>query len=230
MRKDTFAHVTPAILQSLGCPKPQAEKLAVPITQTMGQYGVDSAKKQAHFLGQILTESGYLRYTEEVWGPTRAQKGYDTRTDLGNTPKRDGDGYKYRGRGLIQVTGRANYARFGAHLHSHHGLRTYDLTENPSPVSEPPLNCICAGWYWASHGINDVAGRGIKLRHVKMVTEIVNGGHNHLKKRYDITTGAYPLLLMEILRQNPEKVPVFAPETAQKEIDPKHLHIAAKKP
>ena len=225
MRKATFAHITPAILESLGCPEPRAERFAIPITQTMGQYGINGADKQAHFLGQILTESGYLRYTEEVWGPTEAQEGYDTRTDLGNTPEKDGDGYKYRGRGLIQVTGRSNYARFGAHLRSHHGLTRYDLVEDPSPVAEAPLNCICAGWYWDSHNINEVAGSGVKLRHVRRITEIINGGHNHLRKRYDTTIEAYPLLLEQLSRQSMEKVPVFSPESAETEIDPDHLHI-----
>ena len=225
MRKATFAHVTPAILEALGCPESRAQKFAVPISQTMGQYGIHTPTKEAHFLGQILTESGLLRYTEEVWGPTSAQERYDTRTDLGNTPEKDGDGHKYRGRGLIQVTGKANYARFGAHLRSHHGLTRYDLVEDPSPVAEEPLNCICAGWYWGSRGLNEVADAGVTDEACRRVTEVVNGGHNHLDMRTNLAKQAHPLLVRQLRRQNMDKVPVFSPESAETEIDPDHLHI-----
>jgi len=141
MRKALFVPVTPSILVDIGVREDRAKHFATPLTQTMGQYGISGPDEQAHFIGQILVESAMLRYTKEVWGPTEAQRGYDTRTDLGNTPERDGDGRKYSGRGVIQVTGKDNYQRFQSHLRDHHGM-TVNLVDDPSPVAESPLNCF----------------------------------------------------------------------------------------
>jgi putative chitinase len=68
------------------------------------QAGLDRPHRIAHLLAQVLHESGRFRYDRELWGatPTAAQARYDARTDLGNTPQRDGDGYLYRGRGPLQ--------------------------------------------------------------------------------------------------------------------------------
>jgi len=224
MQNALFVPITPSILTDIRVPEDRAKKSSTPISQTMGQYGVCGPTEQAHFLGQILVESANLRYTEEVWGPTAAQRRYDTRTDLGNTPERDGDGRKYSGRGIIQVTGKDNYRRFQEHLRNHHGM-TYDLVDDPSPVAEAPLNCMCAGWYWASHGISEVAAKGVELRWARRVTEIINGGHNHLKERSQITMRAYEVLLEGLKRKHDEKVTVFSPETASTRIEVPHVPL-----
>ena len=80
----------------------------------MGRFQIIGIKRVAAFIAQIGHESGQLVYAREIWGPTPAQAKYEGRKDLGNTVP--GDGFKYRGRGLIQITGRANYAACGEPL------------------------------------------------------------------------------------------------------------------
>src|SRR5688572_8635744 len=84
----------------------------------LGRFGSDVGLDLPHravvFLSQLMHESGDFHYDREVWGPTPTQVGYDTRTDLGNTPAKDGDGFKNRGRGPIQLTGGSNIRAFQA--------------------------------------------------------------------------------------------------------------------
>ncbi|PND23933.1 hypothetical protein CN933_29770 [Sinorhizobium sp. M4_45] len=67
-------------------------------------FGMDRPHRLAQYLAQLMHESGDFRYDREIWGPTPAQQRYDTRTDLGNPPGKDGDGYLYRGRTGMQLT------------------------------------------------------------------------------------------------------------------------------
>ena len=62
------------------------------------RFGMDRPHRLTQYFAQLMHESGDFRYDREIWGPTAAQQRYDTRTDLGNTPEKDGDGYRYRGR------------------------------------------------------------------------------------------------------------------------------------
>jgi putative chitinase len=127
--------------------------------------GITNAKRQAAFLAQVGHESGGLHWLVELWGPTATQLRYETRYDLGNVAP--GDGYKYRGRGLIQLTGRENYRKGGQAL----GV---DLINNPELLGEPGLACRSAGWYWKSHGCNELADAG----DFEAVTRRINGGLN----------------------------------------------------
>ena len=135
------------------------------IESAMAEFEIHTPKRQAAFLAQIGHESGGLRWTVEIWGPTPAQRRYEGRADLGND--RVGDGFKYRGRGLIQTTGRANYRSTGSAL----GV---DLVARPERLAEPVLAARSAGWFWRAHGLNELADVGDFMR----ITRRINGGTN----------------------------------------------------
>ena len=139
----------------------------------------------AHFLGQAATESGCWVYDREIWGPTAAQARYDTRTDLGNTAGRDGDGYLFRGRGGFQLTGRANYAAFGAWAAQNYPGAP-DFVAQPDKLNTDPWEGLSALWFWEANRISAAADTGS----VEAVTRIINGGTNGLADRIK-WTGAF---------------------------------------
>lgn len=102
----------------------------------------------AHFLAQAAHETGGFRWLKELWGPTDAQKRYEGRQDLGNVIA--GDGYKFRGRGIFQLTGRDNYERLGKRI----GL---DLACEPDLAADPEHSLHIACLYWHDHGLNRFA-------------------------------------------------------------------------
>ncbi len=140
------------------------------VSDAMKEYGIDTPQRQAAFLAQVGHESGGLHFLTELWGPTETQSRYEGRVDLGNTHL--GDGYKYRGRGLIQVTGRANYGRMGNAL----GL---DLEESPDMLATPKLAARSAGCFWQSHGLNIYADTS----EFEKLTRRINGGLNGIDDR-----------------------------------------------
>jgi len=137
------------------------------LNQAMGEFEIDSPQRQAAFIAQIAHESGELKWIKEIWGPTATQKTYDPpgkkADDLGNTLP--GDGFRFRGRGLIQITGRANYRSCGEAL----GV---DLEANPDRLAEPAFACRSAAWFWKSHGLNELADAG----DFQQITKRINGG------------------------------------------------------
>lgn len=147
------------------------------IVSAMAEFGIDSPARQAAFLAQIGHESGGLKYTTEIWGPTPAQSRYEGRKDLGNVQV--GDGIRYKGRGLIQTTGRANYAATGRAL----GI---DLIANPEQLAEPVLSARSAAWFWQSRKLNAFADSGDFLT----LTRRINGGLNGLDDRMALHSAA----------------------------------------
>ena len=138
----------------------------------------------AQFLPQILHESGNFRYDKEVWGPTPAQKRYDTRTDLGNTAAVDGDGFLYRGRAGIQITGKANYAAFRDWCRANISADAPDFGANPDAVLTDPWEGLAPIWYWSTRNLNKYADSG----NPEMIRRRINGGTNGLAECLDLYT------------------------------------------
>jgi putative chitinase len=156
-------------IMPLGQPKKIA-KFAPMLQAGMVSRQIDTARRQAHFLAQVGHESLSLIYTEEI----ASGAAYEGRTDLGNTKK--GDGKRFKGRGLIQLTGRFNYRAYGQDI----GV---DLTKDdaaPKVVgTDPRLAADVACWFWQKNNINVQADAD----DVVAVTRKVNGGTNGLADR-----------------------------------------------
>jgi putative chitinase len=153
------------LAQSTGARIDRATTFLPHIEAAMREFDISTKERQAAFLAQIGHESGGLHWLIELWGPTPAQTRYEGRKDLGNT--QDGDGYRYRGRGLIQITGRANYTECGAAL----GV---DLIGEPEQLGLPELAARSAAWFWDSRGLNEFADSG----DFQTITKRINGGLN----------------------------------------------------
>ncbi|MCS4310267.1 putative chitinase [Pseudomonas sp. BIGb0381] len=147
----------------------------------MDRYQINTKLRMAAFIAQVGHESGQLRYVREIWGPTAQQAGYEGRADLGNTVP--GDGSKYRGRGLIQITGRANYGACGEAL----GL---DLVNQPALLEQPQYAAMSAAWFWSMKGLNTLADQGEFTK----ITRRINGGLNGLEDRLQLWARAKNVL------------------------------------
>lgn len=148
----------------------------------MQNYQIVGNKQVAAFLAQIGHESGQLVYVREIWGPTPVQAKYEGWADLSNTVK--GGGSKYRGRGLIQITGRANYAACGEAL----GL---NLVNQPELLEQPQYACMSAAWFWATRGLNTLTDQD----QFNTITRRINGGLNGLQNRLEIWARARAVLI-----------------------------------
>jgi putative chitinase len=129
--------------------KKQCEVFAPLLTEIMPKWGIDTPERQAMFIAQVLHESGEFRYLEELGSDEYLEK-YDTgqlAKNLGNTPEDDGDGQKYKGRGLFQVTGLFNYRKCGQALQ-------LPLIQNPELLEIPRNAVASACWYWKSKNLN----------------------------------------------------------------------------
>lgn len=175
-----------------------AEKYVEPLASAMSEVNIDTPLRQAHFIAQIAHESGSFRYVEEnlnysesalnaVFGkyfnagnpaadyarqPEKiANCVYADR--MGNGDQGSGEGWKFRGRGLIQLTGKSNYEAFA-------DFCDQDLLNNPALVASDPLLAVStATWYWQSRDLNRYADTD----DITGVTKRINGGTNGLDDR-----------------------------------------------
>lgn len=150
------------------------------LLNAMQEFEINTPERKAAFLASIGHESGQLRYVEEI----ASGVAYDTgrlAKRLGNTVEKDGDGQKYKGRGLIQITGRHNYIAAMMAL----GI---DCVERPEILAEPENACRVSAWYWKEHGLNELADAGkfqaisglINTGSAKASTRRINGWEDRL--------------------------------------------------
>ncbi len=170
-----------ALLQGLP-PGPTAQKLALvlpraalsrvamyfePLKAAMVKFGITTPLQMAHFIAQVGHESGSLLYSEEL----ASGSAYEGRKDLGNTET--GDGVRFKGRGLIQLTGRLNYTAFKK-------FSGVDCIDDVHCLSKDPmLSAEAAAWFWVDRGLPALAERD----DVRAVTKRINGGFNGLDDR-----------------------------------------------
>lgn len=139
-----------------------------PLNAAMELYHINTAQRAAAFLAQLAHESGELRYVQEI----ASGAAYEGREDLGNNEV--GDGVRYKGRGLIQITGRSNYINCSLAL-----FDDYRLLDEPALLESPKYAVLSAAWFWHSHNLNALADKG----DFKAITRKINGGYNGLADR-----------------------------------------------
>lgn len=163
------------------------------LNATMGKYSIITPLRMAAFLAQVGHESGELRYVRELGGNAYLAR-YDTgplAKRLGNTPEADGDGQLYRGRGLIQVTGRANYRDCSEAL-----FGDSRLLNTPELLEQPVYASLSAGWFWQRAGLNSLADKVASADDAvfEKITRKVNGGTNGLADRQALYRRALEVL------------------------------------
>lgn len=158
--------------------KGNIEKYLPFINKYASHYAINSVERWAAFLAQVGHESAQFNYCEEI----ASGLAYEGRKSLGNVFP--GDGVRYKGRGLIQVTGRCNYELISKDL----GI---DYLNNPEWLCRPEDAVLSAFWFWGKNSLNYFADK----RDMKSLTRRINGGYNGLKDRMDLYTKAMEVLL-----------------------------------
>jgi len=143
------------------CPTARRDEYLPFIQQAMQEFVITSYLREAAFLAQLAHESGELRYMEEL----ASGAAYEGRKDLGNT--QPGDGKRFKGRGPIQLTGRANYKKYG-------DLLGVDLINNPTVAATKEVGFRIAGQFWKLNGLNELADQ----QKFETITRRINGGLN----------------------------------------------------
>lgn len=167
--------------------------------------GLDQPHRIAQFLPQALHESGAFIYDRELWGPTPAQEKYDTRTDLGNTPQKDGDGKLRAGRGPFQLTGGTNEKNFTTWARKL-DPKAPDFYKTPDKINTDPWEGLSALWYWdvgnpEKKSLNRYADQG----DIEMITRRINGGLNGYQDRLNW----YAKTALVLLGYKPNEVAKF---------------------
>ena len=136
------------------------------LNEYMHMYGICGKRRETAFIATVIHESGSFRYLKEI----ASGKAYEGRKDLGNIHA--GDGVRFKGRGLIQITGRTNYEEASKAL----GI---DFVGNPELIEQKRFAVMVSCWWWKAHGLNEIADTG----DFRAVTRRVNGGYNGMADR-----------------------------------------------
>jgi len=155
------------------------------LLNAMDMAKIINEKRIAAFFSQLCHESGEFKYMQEI----ASGKAYEGRLDLGNI--HPGDGIKFKGRGPIQITGRANYHDFtewalnkGVKLDDDEINAGFELEfeKHPELLEKPKYGFLASVWFWEKHNLNDLADIDTEESYEK-ITKIINGGYNGLKDR-----------------------------------------------
>jgi putative chitinase len=189
MRAEELADIIARVWR---CPRTRADALAHHMLKALEFAEVSTPQRLAHWLGQTGHESGRGRYMAELWGPTVQQLRYEVPTTLarklGNV--RSGDGKRYMGRGLIQVTGRSNYRQLTARLRKIMGDEVPDFELAPLLLQSPEWASMSAADYWRAKGLNRFADADDLLT----LTKRINGGTHGIADRQALTASAKLIL------------------------------------
>lgn len=153
--------------------KGRVDSFLVFINRYAPEFGITTSLRMAHYLAQVAHESAELKYTKELASGAE----YEGRKDLGNTSR--GDGVRYKGRGLIQLTGKANYKAYKEYC-------GFDVVAKPELLEQPLGATRSSMWYWQTHGLNALSDKD----DIKAVTRRINGGYNGLADREKYLTRA----------------------------------------
>jgi putative chitinase len=170
----------------------QAGVFVCALDSAMAHHNITTPKRIAAFLAQVGHESGQLQYVRELGGDQYLSK-YDTgvlAVRLGNSPEPDGDGQKYRGRGLIQITGRHNYRECSLGLFGDERLLAL-----PELLEQPQWAAESAAWFWEQNGFNELADRD----QFNSITRRINGGLNGLQDRLQLWARARAVLCQPLV-------------------------------
>jgi putative chitinase len=160
------------------CPQQRIDIYLPLLQKCLDKYSIDTVPRIRMFLAQVGHESAELRYTEEL----ASGIAYENRKDLGNT--QPGDGVRYKGRGLIQLTGRSNYALCGLAL-------DLPLLDQPKLLSEYGPATESAGWFWSNHQLNTYCDTDNFVG----LTRRINGGVNGMVNRQELYQRACKVIM-----------------------------------
>ncbi len=175
-------------------------------------FGINNNLRMSHFLSQCSHESGHFKHLSEnlnyssegllkifkkYFISEEIAKGYARNPEkiaskvyanrMGNGDEISKEGYKYRGRGYIQLTGKNNYVNFGKYINE-------DIVGDPDLVSSPKYALMSAGWFWKSNGLNEISDKGSSMEVVIKITKKINGGTIGLEERNKLFNEYYNLL------------------------------------